>query len=197
MSCVETTPLYDPAQRRLLLGVAAQSIAHGIEHGASLTVDLASYPDALHEIRATFVTLELDGKLRGCIGVLEGCRPLVEDVAHNAFGAAFQDPRFQPLHANEYPKLFTKISVLTPATPLIFDSESDLLHQLRPGLDGLTLQSAHHRGTFLPTVWEQLPNPREFLTHLKRKAGLAADFWSDTIQVSRYTTESFGGPVAS
>lgn len=196
MSCVETTPLYDQDQRRLLLGIAARSIVHGIEQGAALIADSAGYPEALREMRATFVTLEIDGNLRGCIGMLEAFRPLIEDVARNAFGAAFQDPRFQPLRADEYPRLFTKVSVLAPATPLTFDSEADLLRQLRPGLDGLILHDARHRGTFLPAVWEQLPDPRDFLAHLKRKAGLASNYWSDAIQVSRYTTESFGGPVA-
>ncbi|HEX22747.1 MAG TPA: AmmeMemoRadiSam system protein A [Chromatiales bacterium] len=175
----------------LLHKVARASIEHGIETGRPLTVDIARYPHPLREPRATFVTLNEHGQLRGCIGSLEAVRPLVEDVAHNAYAAAFSDPRFPPLQASELADLDVHISVLSPATPMQFHSEEDLIRQLRPGVDGLILEDGYHRGTFLPAVWESLPDPHDFLQHLKLKAGLPADYWSDTIRVSRYTTESF------
>ncbi len=178
-------------ERELLRKVARASIEHGLRTGRPLAVDTARHPRPLREPGASFVTLNEHGQLRGCIGSLEPVRPLVEDVAHNAWAAAFSDPRFPPLRASELPDLDLHISVLSPATPMQFDSEQDLIRQLRPGVDGLVLEEGYHRGTFLPAVWESLPDPRDFLQHLKLKAGLPADYWSDTIRVSRYTTESF------
>ncbi len=178
-------------ERILLHRVAREAIEHGLETGRPLRVDTQRYPAPLREPRATFVTLKRDGQLRGCIGTLEAIRPLVDDVAHNAYAAAFGDPRFPPLQSAELDGLEIHISVLSPATPMQFDSEQDLLRQLRPGVDGLVLEDGYHRGTFLPAVWESLPEPRAFLQHLKLKAGLPADYWSDTIRVSRYTTETF------
>ena len=178
-------------ERLLLHKVARASIEHGLETGRPLAVDVERYPPPLRERRATFVTLNEHGELRGCIGTLEAIRPLVEDVAHNAFAAAFSDPRFPPVSASELDDIEIHISVLSPATPMQFDSEEDLVHQLRPGVDGLVLEDGYHRGTFLPAVWESLPEPHAFLQHLKLKAGLPANYWSDTIRVSRYTTESF------
>jgi len=188
--------IYTAGERAILLEVAARSIAHGLEHRRPLDLDPDTYPEPLRAIRATFVTLERRAALRGCIGVLEACRPLVADVAQNAFAAAFEDPRFPPLNAEEYPDLVIKLSILTPAEPLVFGSESELLAQLRPGIDGLILSDQGRRGTFLPSVWEQLPNPRDFLAHLKRKAGLPSGHWSETLRVARYETESFGAPIA-
>lgn len=201
MSSIESKPAGDAEprdiapdqQRRILLEVAARSIATGLERGMPLDLDPTDYPEPLRAVRATFVTLEIDGALRGCIGVLDARRPLVEDVAHNAFAAAFQDPRFPRLHPDEFPRLTIKISVLTPPEPLEFASQSDLLDRIRPGVDGLILTDQGRRGTFLPSVWEQLPDPASFLEHLKRKAGLPFGYWSDTLRVSRYATESFGG----
>ena len=143
-------------------------------------------------MRASFVTLHRQGELRGCIGHLEGVQPLVVDVAENAFAAAFRDPRFPPLAEPELAGLALHISVLTPATELEFESEQDLVAQLRPGIDGLILQEGAARGTFLPSVWESLPDPHQFLAQLKRKAGLPSDHWSERIRVFRYETEAFG-----
>ncbi|UHD15218.1 AmmeMemoRadiSam system protein A [Thiocapsa bogorovii] len=179
----------------MLLGVAARSIEHGLNQGSPLEPDPRDYPDALQAERATFVTLEIHGALRGCIGMLEAIRPLVLDVAHNAFAAAFRDPRFPPLTRAELPRIEIHISVLTPPQTMRFSSEADLLGQIRPGIDGLILEDRGRRGTFLPSVWEQLPDPREFLEHLRYKAGLPGGYWSDTLAVSRYTTESFGTSI--
>ncbi|BCU05791.1 AmmeMemoRadiSam system protein A [Allochromatium tepidum] len=191
----ERPAIYDSTERAILLDIAARSIAHGLEYRRPLDLDLAEYPEPLRAIRATFVTLERHADLRGCIGVLDAFRPLVLDVAQNAFAAAFEDPRFPPLRADEYPELSLKISVLTPAEPMAFGSEAELLTQIRPGVDGLILSDRGRRGTFLPSVWEQLPDPRDFLEHLKRKAGLPMGHWSDSLRVARYATESFGGPI--
>jgi AmmeMemoRadiSam system protein A len=134
--------------------------------------------------------LYVDEKLRGCIGTIEARKPLVEDVASNARGAAFRDTRFSALTWTEYERLDIHISVLSQPEPLQFSSEEELLAQLRPRVDGLIIEEGYHRGTFLPSVWEQLPTPHEFLQNLKHKAGLAPDYWSSRIRVRRYTTES-------
>lgn len=178
--------------RALLLDVARQSIQFGFDEQRPLAVDVAGYPEPLRPVRASFVTLQREGRLRGCIGALEARTPLVQDVADHAFAAAFEDPRFLPLRQEEYPGLEIHISVLSPAEPLQFTSEEDLLMQLRPGVDGLILNYGQRRGTFLPAVWASLPDPYIFLAQLKQKAGLPLDFWSNELQVARYTTESFG-----
>lgn len=181
--------MFSDKARQQLLQLARDSIRHGLEHGRALKVDPADYDEALAEPLSCFVTLHLNGRLRGCIGSLEANRPLVLDLCDNAFAAAFRDPRFEPLSEAEFESIELDISVLSSASPMRFNGEEDLLSQLRPGRDGLILQEGHHRGTFLPSVWEQIQTPREFMQHLKQKAGLAADYWSDTISISRYSTE--------
>lgn len=176
--------------RKTLLRVASDSIQHGLKHGRAMPVKVAHFPVSLRVERATFVTLEIRGQLRGCIGMLEACRPLVEDVAENAFAAAFEDPRFPPLHPDEFDRLDIHISILSPPEPMTISSEEDLLRQLRPCVDGLIISDGRRRATFLPAVWEDLPNPRDFLSHLKRKAGMRPDHWSPTFSAERYTTES-------
>lgn len=155
--------------------------------------DGAGPPDApfLDEPGATFVTLRWNGELRGCIGSLEADRPLREDVARNARAAALRDPRFPPLSGEELEGLDIEVSLLSPARPLAFRDEHDLLRQLEADRPGLVLEHRGRRSTFLPQVWEQLPDARDFLRHLKAKAGLAPDFWSDDIRVSRYTVEKW------
>ncbi len=135
---------------------------------------------------ATFVTLTQLGRLRGCIGALEAARPLAEDVAHNARAAAFRDPRFAPLSRDEWGETRVEVSLLGPAEELAFAGEAELLAQLHPGEDGLIVQWGHHRATFLPQVWETLPEPARFLMELKRKAGLPLDFWEPGLRVWRY-----------
>ncbi len=184
--------MHTPEERRILLDVAAASVRHGLETGHPLPIRLEDYPESLREPGATFVTLNLDGRLRGCIGSLQPIRPLVEDVAENAFAAAFRDPRFPPVTDAEYPRLDYHISILNPPEPMTVASEADLLRQLRPGVDGLVLIEGNRRATFLPSVWEQLPDPRQFLANLKIKASLPVDYWSDTLRFERYTVEEFG-----
>lgn len=172
-----------------MLNLARESIRYGLEHGRPIHFDLSDLAPALTAERATFVTLLLDGHLRGCIGTLEAHRPLAEDIAANAYAAAFRDPRFPPVTRAEADRLEIHLSLLTPSEPLSFSSEQQLLDQLQPGTDGLILEEGAHRGTFLPSVWESLPEPRQFLRHLKLKAGLPEDYWSDTLTVSRYHCE--------
>jgi len=179
-------------ERNELLVVARASIRHGLDGHRPLVVDPARYPASLQQERAAFVTLTEEGRLRGCIGHLEACQALVRDVADNAFAAAFRDPRFQPLSAAELERIHIHVSVLSPQEPLDIGSELELLKVIRPGVDGLILEEEHHRGTFLPSVWETLRDPRQFLAHLKMKAGLSPEYWSDRMKVARYTTESFG-----
>lgn len=136
---------------------------------------------------ACFVTLTQQGELRGCIGSLEAHRPLLVDVRANAVAAAFRDPRFAPLALAELNATEIEVSLLSPMQVLDFGSEADALSQLRPGVDGLVFEFGARRSTFLPQVWEQLPGVREFMAHLKRKAGLPADFWHEDVRLQRYT----------
>ena len=182
--------MFNEADKKQLLDLARASIQYGLEHGNPIAVTLGNYPAHLQEQRACFVTLQIDHRLRGCIGSLEAHRPLVEDVADNAYAAAFRDPRFAPVSEIEYPQLQYHISVLNPPESMSFTSEQDLLKQIRPGIDGLVLSDRGYRGTFLPSVWESLPTAQEFLSHLKQKAGLPSDYWSDTLRVDRYTVEN-------
>ena len=176
-------------ERDTLLRIARESIRHGAEHGRALEVDPTGYPDALQALAATFVTLEIEGALRGCIGVFEARRGLAEDVAYNAYAAAFRDPRFQPVSREEVDELEIHISILTEPVPLELEDEDHLLRELRPGTDGLILEDPPHRALFLPQVWESLPEPRDFLTHLRMKAGLPAHHYSETIRFWRFTVE--------
>ena len=185
---------YTITQKNFLLTLARDSILHGVRTGKPLPVNIPEVDEILREKRACFVTLHKAGALRGCIGMLAAVRPLAEDVAENAFAAAFRDPRFANVTADEVSALEIHISVLSPAEPINFTSEEDLLAQIRPGVDGLILSVGGQRGTFLPAVWEALPDKKDFLRELKGKAGLPADFWSSDVKVERYTCESIGLP---
>ena len=174
-----------------LLEIARSAIASELGlTGAAERVTGEVSPE-LAEERASFVTLTLGGQLRGCIGRLEACRPLVEDVAANARAAAFEDPRFPPLTKREFESLEIRISILSSPEEIMGTSEEEVLKQIRPGVDGLILQEGFRRGTFLPSVWEELPDKESFWEHLKLKAGLPGGYWSDTLRVFRYTTDSF------
>ena len=181
--------LTDPDIRKQLLDLARGSIEEGLSD-RRLSIALSDHPTVLQEHGASFATLNMNDKLRGCIGTLEAYQSLAIDVVEHAHAAAFQDPRFSPLTLDEFIDIEIHISVLTKPEAVTFSSEEDLVEKLRPGTDGLILEEGAFRGTFLPAVWESLPDPRLFLAQLKRKAGLPADYWSDTIAVKRYTTES-------
>lgn len=149
---------------------------------------------ALHEPGAAFITLTQQGQLRGCIGSLEAWRPLNEDVKANAKAAAFRDPRFPPLDREELERTRVEVSLLTPAKPMTFVDEADAIRQLRPGIDGMIFECNGRRGTFLPQVWESLPDRHDFFHHLKQKAGFFPDFWSPGVRLYRYEVQKWKEP---
>jgi len=183
---------HDQDQGRLMIALCRQAIASEFfDTPAQFTQRQLPHPAWLDEPRAVFVTLTLEGRLRGCIGSLEAHRALFEDLQANARAAAFKDPRFPPLSRAELDTVRIEISILSPPLPMRFTDQADALAQLRPGLDGVILEHGWHRATFLPQVWEQLPEPRQFIAQLKRKAGLVEDFWADDLKLSRYQIEKF------
>ena len=140
----------------------------------------------------TFVTLKIKGQLRGCIGNLTSNDSLISGVRRNAINAAFHDPRFAPLRASELDRVEIEISILTEPKPMNYRDAADLLSKLRSGVDGVTVRLGHASATFLPQVWEQLPQPQDFLAHLCMKAGLAADAWKmSRIEISTYQVQYF------
>jgi AmmeMemoRadiSam system protein A len=170
---------------RSLLTIARRAIGDGL--GArGIGGDATGEHPALAAPGATFVTLFRYGTLRGCVGTLEARRALKTDVRANAIAAAFSDPRFRPLSAAEFPETSVEVSLLSAPEPVTALDERSLLYQLRPGVDGVVIEHAGARATFLPQVWETLPEPADFLAELKRKAGMPADFWTPAIKVSRY-----------
>lgn len=173
-----------------LLGLARDAIKSGLLHRYHEELELTEFSPRLKQIAATFVTLHLEEALRGCMGSLKADEPLVANVWRNAYAAAFRDPRFAPLTADEFDRLHVHISILSRPTALQFATEAELLAQIRPGTDGLILSEGNQRGTLLPSVWEHVTNPREFLLQLKRKADLPPDYWSPAIRVARYTATS-------
>jgi AmmeMemoRadiSam system protein A len=178
----------------VLLSIAAAAIAHGLARGEPPPLLLADYPDELHRPGASFVTLTRDDELRGCIGSLAPSRALAQDLAANAYAAAFCDPRFPPLVETEVEWLMLEIAVLNPLEALPCGSARELIAHLHPQIDGLVLEAGTgRRATFLPKVWEALPEPEEFLRELWRKAGLAPGYWSETLRFSRYTTRVIQG----
>ncbi len=177
----------------LLLDLARRSIEAGLDTGAPPALDLDAFSPALAAPGACFVTLRSrDGELRGCIGSLEATRPLAEDVAHNAWAAASRDPRMVPVDREELPSLSIEISVLGQLEPIEARSFDDLVRQLRPGRDGLVLEDRGARGTLLPSVWANEPDPRAFAAFVWRKAGLAPGHWSPTARAWRYETRKLG-----
>lgn len=173
-----------------LLSLAAASIRHGLDHRRALPVDIDRFDPELRADGACFVTLKCAGDLRGCVGSPQARRPLVEDVACNAFAAAFRDDRFTEVAAWELTDIAVSLSVLSPREPIPSVSEADLLSRLRPGIDGLIIQAGDRRALFLPQVWASLPRAESFLAHLKAKAGLSQTHWSADMQAWRFTAES-------
>lgn len=181
--------LLDEQHEKLLLAIAKQSIAFGLKYQKSGQITLAQLPMLLHYPCATFVTLTINKKLRGCIGSLEPHLPLAQDVVQNAYAAAFQDPRFPPLQADEFEKIAIEISLLSATEPMSFHDEKDLIAQLRPGVDGVLIADGKYRGVFLPLVWHSIPGRQEFWQALKHKAGMPENFWSSKFQAWRFTTK--------
>ncbi|WP_456485952.1 AmmeMemoRadiSam system protein A [Hydrogenimonas sp.] len=176
----------------LLLKIARQSIASAF--GLAPEVDkgslVAQYPE-LGEQKATFVTLTIDGQLRGCIGSIIPHRPLIDDLVANARAAAFEDPRFSPLTAEEFEKVDIEVSLLTVPQPLEYSDIEDLRRKIRPGVDGVILQLDGHQATFLPQVWEELSDFDLFFAHLCLKAGLPQNCLEYHPQIFIYQVEKF------
>jgi hypothetical protein len=170
-----------------LLQLARGAIAREFGQPAPAAADLPE----LHAPGATFVTLTQRGELRGCIGSLQAWRPLIDDVRDNARNAAFRDPRFSPLAADELPVTRVEVSLLTAPQPMSFASEADALVQLRPDIDGVIFSAGGRRATFLPQVWEQLPEPAAFMARLKQKAGLPAGYWGPDVRLERYSVDKW------
>lgn len=179
-------------QGQTLVTLARRSIGEYLKHRKHFEPSHALCDARLLEKQACFVTLHLQGDLRGCIGSLEPTEALIDNVAHNAWSAAFADPRFGPVSIDEFDALHIDVSVLGLAIPMDINSEESLLKALRPGQDGLILYTPQGgRATFLPSVWEQLPDPIEFVHHLKRKAGLPSDYWHPAMRAERYEVQYF------
>ena len=181
-----------PDERSILLRIARQAIEKAVDQEPIEPLDLPSLTAQLQAAGASFVTLTNMGELRGCIGALQAYQPLVLDVQEHAIAAAMEDYRFPPVSREEVPLLEIEISRLTPSYPLEYSNGEDLLNQLRPGVDGVILRNGIQRATFLPQVWEQVPNPEDFLTHLCLKMGAPGDLWRrQLLRVETYQVEEF------
>jgi AmmeMemoRadiSam system protein A len=170
---------------RVLLAIARESLAEAFGRGGRALRD--DREPWLREPGATFITLRLQERLRGCVGSIRAYRPLAEDVWANARAAAFSDTRFPRLSREEFDEVELEVSLLSAPEPLSVTCEEEACRFLRPGIDGVILECRDNRGTFLPQVWEQLPVPLQFLAYLKEKAGLPASFWSADLRLWRYT----------
>jgi len=171
----------------ILLPIARASIAGVFGQVLEATED-ASW---LQEQAACFVTLTQQGQLHGCVGSIEARRSLLDDVKNNAIAAAFNDTRFSPLTGDEFDEIDIEVSLLSATQALDFSNEQEALLQLQPGVDGVVFEYAHYRSTFLPQVWQQLPDVDVFMAQLKHKAGLTPDFWADQVKLSRYTVSKW------
>jgi len=174
---------------RILLTLARSAIAEAL--GLSVDGFRPLEADWLEQQGACFVTLKMNGELRGCIGSLEPHRSLREDVHANAVAAALHDPRFPSLTADEFARVHIEVSVLMPLQKMDAGSEAEVLSRLVPGVDGVVFEYGMHRATFLPQVWEQLPDPALFMAHLKQKAGLPAAFWHPDVLIYTYKVEKY------
>jgi AmmeMemoRadiSam system protein A len=179
-------------EKQELLAIARQSVAAAAARRPTPTVDLGALPPVLTQIAACFVTLRIDGVLRGCTGSLAAHQPLAVEVIRVAAQTAHSDPRFAPVTPGEVADLNIEISVLTPSRPLAYETVGDLLAKLKPGIDGVTLSRGARRATFLPQVWERIPERERFLSMLSRKMGLRSDAWrAGDMEVEVYQTVSW------
>lgn len=175
-----------------LLSVARQTIQQKLFNSEKQGLNESQVSPKFSERRGTFVTLTIDGGLRGCIGHIIPQETLLEGIRVNAINAAFRDPRFRPLSTKEWDRVKIEISILTEPKPLPYSDSEDLLEKIRPGVDGVIIKKGFHQATFLPQVWEQLPDKKEFLTHLCLKAGLEMDSWKrEKLEVSTYQVQAF------
>lgn len=189
-------PPLAPEEGRLLLEIAARAIAAVARGERAPGPDLDRVPPALREPRATFVTLRRGGELRGCRGTITAAEPLAASVARSACASAFDDERFPPVVAEELQDLELHVSVLSTPEPMEAATEEALLAALRPGRDGLILHDGPRLGLFLPSMWEQLPDPRTFVAFVLRKAGLPTDRWPSSIRAERFEVVEVHGRLA-
>lgn len=187
MIATERGDAWTAERGRILLRIARASLTEALGFGEAQDWDAPW----LRELGATFVTLRRLGNLRGCVGSILAYRPLFDDVWRNARASAFHDSRFPPVEPEEFQEIAFEVSLLSPPEPLPCTSEAEALRLLRPGIDGVVFECEEHRGTFLPQVWEQLPDPQDFLDHLRRKAGLRRGFWAPEVRISRYTVRKW------
>ncbi len=181
-----------PQEKELLLKLARQALHEGVGGAQPEPLELAELPEVLRQPGATFVTLTRQGELRGCVGTLEAYQPLAEDVREHALAAALADYRFPPVSPAEVPELEIEISRLTQPEPLEYKNGEDLLKRLRPGVDGVILRDGPRRATFLPQVWEKLPDVAQFLDHLCAKMGAEPGAWRyRKMKVFTYQVEEF------
>lgn len=179
-------------EQHILLEIARQALETKIRGQSLPNVDLETLPPSLREPGASFVTLKKKGKLRGCIGTLEASQPLAHDVQARAVAAALHDYRFPNLTPGELSEIKVEVSRLTPPQPLEYETPEELLQKLRPGVDGVVIEDGIRRATFLPQVWEQLPEPEQFLSRLCHKMGASMDAWREKgLSVSVYRVEKF------
>jgi AmmeMemoRadiSam system protein A len=190
---METAPSTLPAEdRSTLLRLARQAVELAAAGKPGPALRLEDLPEVLHAPHATFVTLTSNGDLRGCIGALQASLPLAQDIVVHARAAATEDFRFRPVRPEETPDIEIEISILSDPVPLEYGDADDLMARLRPGIDGVILTSGLHRATFLPQVWEKVPQPHQFLDLLCEKAGLPRRAWrTGHLDVSTYQVESF------
>lgn len=180
-----------------MLAIASASIRHGMETGKPLTVEASAFAPPLAEPGASFVTLRHEGRLRGCIGSARAVRALAEDIADNAYAAAFEDRRFAKLGHRDLDDLDISVSLLSQPRPIAFTGEADLVRKLRPGSDGLIIAAGRRRALFLPQVWATIPEPRDFLAQLKRKAGIGEDVAGGELRAWRFVAVSAAGQMAA
>lgn len=180
----------DAQDRKLLLSLARSAIESKLA-GRRIKIPSA-VSESLTRETGCFVTLHKKGRLRGCIGTLEPEKPLIRAVADNALNAAFEDPRFSPLQVDELEDIDIEISVLTPPELLDFDGPGDLKKKLKPGIHGVIVSEGWRRATFLPQVWDQLPELDQFMSHLCQKAGMDRDCWKrKDVKIQIYTVVYF------
>jgi AmmeMemoRadiSam system protein A len=186
------TEKLNEAEQGILLRIAREALESAVKINPLLEIDLALLPPTLQELGASFVTLTIDDRLRGCIGTLEAYQPLAIDVQEHAVAAALQDPRFPTVQPPELPHIQIEVSALTPKVPLHYEDPQDLINQLKPNVDGVVLQDGFRKATFLPQVWKQLPTTHEFLSHLCLKMGAPANLWQrKPLKVFTYQVQEF------
>jgi hypothetical protein len=182
----------DPAEQAILLKIARDSLTLSVQGEALPRLQGADLPETLQAKGASFVTLTKQGQLRGCIGALQAYQALAVDVQEHAMAAALQDYRFPPVQPDELSQIEIEVSVLTPRRKLDYETPLDLIRKLRPNVDGVVLQDGIRKATFLPQVWEQLPQPEEFLAHHCQKMGASPTLWQKKhLTVYTYQVQEF------